>query len=72
MLQGMMALQPAYRQSKGQTEVLIDFFGAAWDAQQPIVAVIFGDNLDAATCAIKQQEFIVFHGQSIPRQTIRD
>jgi hypothetical protein len=55
MLQGIMSLSPAYTQSAGQTEMRLDFTGSAWDAGQPIVAIIFGNNLEVNKCLLMQQ-----------------
>lgn len=46
---------PAYHQSQGQTELILDFSGSAWDTNQPIVAIVAGDNLDVSKCVITQR-----------------
>jgi hypothetical protein len=55
MLQGMMSQGPAYKQQQGQTTLDLDFNGSAWDVQQPIVAIIVGENLDVNKCSITQR-----------------
>jgi len=55
MLQGMMSQGPAYKQSPGQTEIILDFSGSAWDVQQPIIAILIGEKLDISKCNIMQR-----------------
>ncbi len=55
MLQGMMSQQPAYHQVQGQTSVDLNFDNSAWDVDQPIIAIISGDNLDVNKCSIMQR-----------------
>ncbi len=52
---GMMSLQPSYKQEPGNALVNLDFNGSAWDAQEPIVALVYGDKLDIKKCSIMQQ-----------------
>ena len=54
MLKGWMYSSPSFHQSY-QTSVNLDFSESAWDVQQPIVAIVSGNNLDVNKCSIKQQ-----------------
>ena len=55
MLQGVTSLGPAYRQLPTQRELDLNFSNGAWDAEQPIVAILVGQSLDVTKCAITQQ-----------------
>jgi hypothetical protein len=56
LLQGMMSQSPAYHQVQGQTEIILNFSGSAWDTHQPLVAIIFGGtDLDSSKCRVTQQ-----------------